>query len=69
VRGWNVEERGHQGLRRGWGRRRLVGIAVHRDRGSERSRAVEWSEMVPRGNAAMECRVRLGTRVSLAESK
>jgi hypothetical protein len=43
VRGWNVEERGHQGLRRGWGRRRLVGVAVHRDRGEreEQSSGVE----------------------------
>jgi hypothetical protein len=67
-----VEERGHQGLRRGWGRRRrrLVGIAVHRDRGSERSGVVEWSEMVGNARAfmlgseaAMECRVRLGTKL------
>jgi hypothetical protein len=39
VRAWNVEDCGHQGLRRGWGRRRLVGIAVHRDRGSEREQS------------------------------
>ncbi|PVH62391.1 hypothetical protein PAHAL_3G282900 [Panicum hallii] len=42
--GRNVEERGHQGLRRGRGRRRLaMAVAgLHRDRWGELARAVEW---------------------------
>jgi hypothetical protein len=37
-KGGNMEERGHRGLQRGRGRRRLVGMVVHRDRGSRERR-------------------------------